>query len=110
MHLENDVRPLVAPGTPLDGLAGSPEAIRALAEPLRTVVVEAYRSAFAETFLAMVALIACSGLAASLMLDPARAARPPSGDPNDSPGARKRKAASTQGTRRLRSIRSERSD
>lgn len=88
-HLENDVRPIVAPGTPLDGLAGSPEAIRALAEPLRTVVVEAYRSAFAETFLAMVALIACSGIAASRMLDPARAGRPPSGAQGGPGGAAK---------------------
>jgi MFS family permease len=74
-HLENDVRPLVAPGTALDGLAGSPEAIRALALPLRDAVVEAYRSAFAETFLAMVGIVLFSAIAASFMLDPSRGGR-----------------------------------
>jgi MFS family permease len=70
-HLESDVRPLVGPGTALDGLAGSPDAIRALAEPLRGAVVEAYRSALSDTFLAMVALVVLSGIAASFMFDPA---------------------------------------
>jgi EmrB/QacA subfamily drug resistance transporter len=69
-HLESDVRSLVGPGTALDGLASSPEAIRALAEPLRGAVVEAYRSALSETFLAMVGLILLSGIAASFMFDP----------------------------------------
>jgi len=69
-HLENDVRPLVAPGISLDGLAGSPEAIRALAVPLQGAVIEAYRNAFSETFLAMVGIVAFSAIAASFMLDP----------------------------------------
>ncbi len=71
-HLRTDVRPLMPPGSVLDGLAGSPEAIRALAEPLRGAVIEAYRSAFAETFLAMVGIIICSSIAASFMFDPGR--------------------------------------
>jgi EmrB/QacA subfamily drug resistance transporter len=71
-HLQADVRPLVVPGTSLDGLAGSPEAIRALAEPLRGAVIEAYRNAFSETFLAMVGIVVLSSIAASFMLDPSR--------------------------------------
>lgn len=71
-HLESDVRPLVAPGTSLDGLAASPEAIRGLAEPIRSAVVEAYRAAFAETYHAMIVLVALAILAAWFMLDPSR--------------------------------------
>ncbi len=74
-HLRSDVRPLVAPGTSLDGLAASPDAIRALAEPLRSAVIEAYRSAFSETFLAMFGIIVFAAIAARFMLDPSRASR-----------------------------------
>ena len=71
-HLGTDVRPLVAPGTSLAGLAESPKAIRVLAEPLQSAVVEAYRAAFSETFLAMVGIIVLSVIAARFMLDPTR--------------------------------------
>lgn len=69
-HLERDVRPTLAPGTPLESLTGSPEAIRALAEPLRSAVVDAYCGALHDTYLAMLVLVACSFTAARFLLDP----------------------------------------
>jgi EmrB/QacA subfamily drug resistance transporter len=71
-HLRSDVTPLLPPGVALDGLTESPATIRALAEPLQSGVVEAYRAAFSETFVVMAAVMALAFVAARLMLDPER--------------------------------------
>jgi len=80
-HLRAEVAPKLAPGVSVDALAESPEAIRALAEPLRAAVVEAYRGAFVDTFVAMIAIALAAMLAARFMIDPVRVeARPRASD------------------------------
>lgn len=74
-HLEADVRPRFGPGLRLESLSESPEAIRALADPLRGAVVEAYRAALAETLYTMIGLVGLALIAASFMLDPDRIRR-----------------------------------
>ena len=76
IHLRMDVAPKLPPDVPLDGLAESPEAIRALAEPVRSAVVGAYRDAFSDTFLFMIGIMIVSLCAARLMIDPRRSRRP----------------------------------
>lgn len=70
VHLAADVAPTVGSAAELDALGASPEAIRALAEPLRSAVVEAYRGALEETYWAMMAIIACAIGAARYLIDP----------------------------------------
>lgn len=71
-HLEAEVRPLVGSRTALDAVAESPEAIRALAEPVRSAVVAAYSEALSETFVAMIVLVGFALLAAWFLIDPVR--------------------------------------
>lgn len=80
-HLSADVSPAAAGGVALDGLAGSPEAIRALDEPLRSLVVGAYASAFSETIVAMFVLVVFTLAAAWFMVDPHDRAGAGAGDP-----------------------------
>lgn len=54
----------------VDRLAATPEAIRALEEPLRSTVVGAYASAFSESFVAMLVLVVLTLSAARFMVDP----------------------------------------
>jgi len=54
----------------LERLAGTPEAIRALEEPLRSAVVGAYASAFSESFVAMFGLVVLTLAASRFMVDP----------------------------------------
>ena len=68
-HLEADVAPIAPPGARLDDFIESPAAIRALAEPLESAVVEAYRAGFAETFGAMVGIMTLALIASRFMLD-----------------------------------------
>lgn len=86
-HLEAEVRPLVGPRTALDGLAESPEAIRALAEPVRSAVVAAYSAALSETFVAMIVLVGFALIAAGFLIDPVRFA-PPRVHGRSAPGSR----------------------
>jgi EmrB/QacA subfamily drug resistance transporter len=79
-HLRSEAATLAPPGAVLEGLAESPEAIRGLTEPLRSAVVESYRGAFADTFTAMIGIMALALLAAQWIRDPAAAHARPSRD------------------------------
>ncbi|MBW1883408.1 MAG: MFS transporter, partial [Deltaproteobacteria bacterium] len=68
-HLETLATPLMAAGESLDQFIKSPDAIRALAEPLHSAVVESYRMAFSETFSLMIGIMALSLCAACFIRD-----------------------------------------
>jgi hypothetical protein len=68
-HLETLATPLMAAGESLDQFIKSPDAIRALAEPLQSAVVESYRMAFSETFSVMIGIMALSLCAACFIRD-----------------------------------------
>ena len=69
-HLRADVADLAPPGLDLQSFIESPDAIRALTEPLQSAVVETYRAAFSETFLAMTVVTLFALAAARFMRDP----------------------------------------
>jgi EmrB/QacA subfamily drug resistance transporter len=69
-HLRTDVAPTAGPGIDLAEFIARPAAVRDLAEPLQAAVIEAYRSAFAETFLTMVVIACLSLIATRFMVDP----------------------------------------
>ena len=70
-HLQAEVASLAGPGANLAEFIARPAAVRTLADPLQTAVIEAYRSAFNETFLTMVAVACLSLIATRFMVDPA---------------------------------------
>jgi len=71
-HLREDVAPIAPTTIDLNHFIESPAAIRALASPLEGAVVEAYRAAFSETFLLMMAIMSISLFALRFMKDPLR--------------------------------------
>lgn len=72
VHLQEDVAPF-APGNPrLEEFIESPAIVSHLAEPLRGLVVEAYRAAFSETFTLMVGVMILSLTASLFMKDPSQ--------------------------------------
>ncbi len=72
VHLREDVAAIAPPSIDLDRFIESPAAIRALASPLEGAVVEAYRAAFSESFLLMLAIMSLSLVASRFMRDPSR--------------------------------------
>lgn len=70
-HLRIEVAPIAPPGVDVTRFIDGPDAIRALADPLRAAVVESYRAAFAETYGAMLVVIVLAFVAARCMRDPA---------------------------------------
>ena len=71
-HLAEDVAPIAPAAMDLSDFAESPAAIRALAEPLASAVVEAYRAAFSETFLVMMVMMSLAFVATRFMQDPSQ--------------------------------------
>lgn len=76
-HLATQPDPELPAGRSLASIAESPEAIRTLAEPLRSIVVEAYRAALSETYLAMLGIIGLTIVAACFLVDPERSPTSP---------------------------------
>ena len=56
----------------LEEFIESPAAVSTLAEPLKSLVVEAYRASFSETFMLMVGIMTLSLIATRFMRDPSR--------------------------------------
>ncbi len=71
-HLRSEVTPIAGPAAELDAFIENPSAIRTLAEPLASAVVEAYRAAFSDTFGIMLIVMSLSLLATRFIRDPLR--------------------------------------
>ena len=71
-HLQNDVAEIAPPGLDLQSFIEGPDAIRALADPLQSAVVETYRAAFSETFMGMTFVTLLALATARFMRDPNR--------------------------------------
>ena len=69
-HLRADALPITDPPFETSALLDSPAAIRTLAEPLKSAVIESYRAAFSESFVVMLGIIGCSLVATRFMMDP----------------------------------------
>ena len=70
VHVERAVAPYAASAHDAQALIDAPGAIRDLSEPLRGVLVEAYRASFSESFVLMAAIILSALVAARFMIDP----------------------------------------
>lgn len=71
-HLHEDVAPRAPSDIDLETFIESPDAIRALVDPLQGAVVEAYRQGFAETFGVMMVVMFAAFVATRFMRDPSR--------------------------------------
>ncbi len=74
-RLRSEVAPIASPGVRLEEFIESPNAIRALPEVMESAVVEAYRGALSETFVAMILVVAAALAATRLMRDPSTGSR-----------------------------------
>ena len=74
-RLRSEVAPIASPGVRLEEFIESPNAIRALPEVMESAVVEAYRGALSETFVAMIVVVTAALAATRLMRDPSTGSR-----------------------------------
>ena len=69
-HIRRAVSPIAPAGVDIESLTKSPETIHNFGDPLRAAAVEAYRAAFSETFLVMMAVMTLALIATRFMRDP----------------------------------------
>ena len=69
-HIRRAVSPIAPAGVDIESLTQSPETIHNFGDPLRAAAVEAYRAAFSETFLVMMAVMTLALIATRFMRDP----------------------------------------